>query len=450
MTKSKNYEIDMTHGPLMTKMIRFSIPLMLTGVLQLLFNAMDIVVVGRFADNTAMAAVGSTTALINIFTTLFIGISLGVNVVVARNFAAGKENRVSETVHTAILTAALSGALVTVLGLFISGPSLALMGTPSDVIAQSKLYIRIYFLGMPFFMVYNYGAAVLKAVGDTRRPLHYLIFAGFLNVCLNLVLVCVFHMGVAGVAIATIFSQFISCVLVLRCLIKANGCYRLIPSKLHINVPILKEIFRIGVPSGIQSMVINFSNTLLQSSVNSFGSIAVAGYTAANSLLGFCYMSVNAVSQCCMSFTSQNLGVGEKKRMDRVLFYGFILETVVGLIMGCGIYALGTPLLHIYSPDADVIASALEILSITTVPYLFCGFMDMLPGIMRGMGYALVPMILSIIGTVGLRIVWIFALFPAHRSLYFLFISYPASWIITILMQLVCFWAVRRRVFAKI
>lgn len=450
MSKAKQYEIDMTHGPLMSKMVFFSIPLILTGVLQLLFNAMDVVVVGRFTGKTALAAVGATTSLIHVFTTLFIGISLGVNVVVARNFASGKEKDVSDTVHTAVMTAILSGVFVMILGLLFSGTCLKWMGTPDDIIGQSRLYIHIYFLGMPFFMLYNYGAAVLKAVGDTRRPLYYLILAGILNVALNLFLVIVFHLGVAGVAIATIVSQFVSCVLVFRCLLIAEGSYRVTLSRLHIDVPIMLEIFRIGIPSGIQSMVITFSNTLLQSSVNSFGSTAMAGYTAANSLMSFCYMSVNAVSQCCMSFTSQNLGVGDKKRMDRVLRNGLIIETVIGLFMGCGIYLLGTPLLGIYSTDPEVIACGLEILVITTVPYVFCGYMDMLPGCMRGMGYAAVPMVLSVIGTVGVRILWIFALFPNHRSLFFLFISYPTSWLVTIAMQAVCLVVVRKKVLAKI
>lgn len=450
MSKNKQYEIDMTHGPLVGPMIRFALPLMLTGILQLLFNACDMVVVGRFTGKTALAAVGSTNALINIFTTLFIGISLGVNVMVARYYAAGKKEDVAETVHTAVLTAALSGILVMILGILFGGICLGWMGTPDDVIGQATLYIRIYFMGMPFFMLYNYGAAILKAVGDTRRPLYYLLFAGALNVALNLLLVCVFKLGVAGVAIATIFSQFISCVLVLRCLVTTRDCYRVEIKKLHINVPIMLETFRIGIPSGIQSMVVNFSNTLLQSSVNSFDSTAMAGYTAANSMLGFCYVSIDSVAQCSMSFTSQNLGVGDKKRLDKVLKNGFILETIVGLTVGIGIYLLGTPILHIYSSDEDVIARGLEIIAITTIPYVLCGYMNLLPGIMRGMSYAAVPMVLSVIGTVGVRIFWIYAMFPSHRSLFYLFISYPASWIVTVLMQIICYLFVRKKVYASL
>lgn len=444
--KNNKYEIDMCNGTLMDKLISFSLPLMLSGILQLLFNAVDIIVVGRFTGSQALAAVGSTTALINIFTNLFIGISLGANVLAARFYASGKEKEMSETVHTSITLALISGLVMALAGVLLARFALNLMGTPNDVIDQSVLYMRIYFLGMPFFMLYNYGAAILRAVGDTKRPLFFLVISGMTNAVLNLVLVIVFHMGVAGVAIGTIVSQLISSILVLRCLYTSNTSYRLYFSKLGIKTQYLKQIFQVGIPAGIQSTVINLSNALLQSSVNSFGSVAMAGYTAANNIFGFLYMSVNAVTQSCVSFTSQNYGVKKLKRMDRVLLDCMILSVGVTLTLGCGAYFFGPELLKIYTSDADVIRCGVEVLAFTTVPYFCCGIMDLLPGALRGMGYSGVPMILSIIGTVGTRIVWIFGLFPAHRSLSFLFISYPVSWILTILMQAVCFCFVRKHV----
>lgn len=447
--KKNKYEIDMCNGSIMDKLISFSLPLMLSGILQLMFNAVDIVVVGRFSGSQALAAVGSTTALINIFTNLFIGISLGANVLAARFYASGKEKEMSETVHTAITLALISGIIMAGIGLLLAKLALRLMGTPSDVIELSTLYMRIYFCGMPFFMLYNYGAAILRAVGDTKRPLIFLIISGVVNAGLNMILVIIFHMGVAGVGIATVISQLISCILVLRCLYKSEGCYQLRFSKLRIQKVYLRQIFQVGIPAGIQSTVINFSNALLQSSVNSFGSTAMAGYTAANNILGFLYASVNAVTQACMSFTSQNYGVGKYKRMDRVLINCLILSVVISGILGCGSYAFGTEVLKVYTEDPKVIQCGLEILSMTTVTYFLCGIMDLFPGALRGMGRSGVPMILSIIGTVGTRIVWIFMLFPQHRSLEFLFISYPASWLFTIVMQVICFYFVRKQVHAK-
>ena len=442
--KTNKYEIDMCNGTIMDKLISFSLPLMLSSILQLMFNAVDIIVVGRFSGSQALAAVGSTTALINIFTNLFIGISLGANVLAARYFAAGRDKEMSEAVHTVVTLALLSGIAMAFVGAGASGFALGLMDTPADVIDQSVTYMRIYFMGMPFFMLYNYGAAVLRAVGDTKRPLVFLIIAGLANVVLDLLLVIVIPLGVAGVAVGTVASQMISSILVLRCLYKSEGSYQLRFSKLTMKWSYLKRIFQVGVPAGIQSTVINISNALLQSSVNSFGSTAMAGYTAANNILGFLYVAVNAVTQACMSFTSQNYSVGKQKRMDRVLMDCMVLSVVVSVVLGVGAYIFGSQVLRIYTADTDVIRCGLEILSITTVPYFLCGIMDLIPGALRGMGHSAVPMILSVIGTVGIRVLWIYGFFPQHRSLQFLFISYPGSWIATIIMQAVCFYFVRR------
>ena len=356
----------------------------------------------------------------------------------------------SETVHTAITLALVSGIVMALVGLVFSRGALALMGTPDDVIGLSALYMRIYFLGMPFFMLYNYGAAILRAVGDTKRPLLFLMIAGVINACLNMVLVIVFKLGVAGVAIATVISQMISCVLVLRCLCRSESSYRLRFSELGMKGYYLKQIFSVGVPAGIQSTVINFSNVLLQSSVNSFGSTAMAGYTAANNLLGFLYVSVNSITQACMSFTSQNYGVKKTKRMDRVLVDCIILSILIATVMGGAFYVFGPQILSVYNKEPDVIKSGMEILSFTTLTYFLCGIMDLFPGAMRGMGRSGVPMILSIIGTVGTRIFWIYVVFPRNRALDVLFISYPVSWGLTIAMQVCCFILVRRKVHREI
>ena len=421
-TQKKNkYEIDMCNGTIMDKLISFALPLMVSSILQLLFNAVDIIVVGRFTGSQALAAVGSTTALINMFVNLFIGVSLGANVLSARFYAAGKEREMSETVHTAMTFALISGIAMVFVGLFCTRGALELMDTPADVIDQAALYMKIYFCGMPFFMLYNYGAAVLRAVGDTKRPLLFLIISGAINAVLNLFLVIAFSMGVAGVAIATVISQVISGVLVLWCLFTTDSCYRLQISKLGIKGEYLLQIFQVGVPAGIQSVVINFSNVLLQSSVNS-------------------------ITQACMSFTSQNYGAGKKKRMDRVLIDCMILSVIVAVTLGGSANLFGPQLLHIYTTDADVIACGTEILLYTTLTYFLCGIMDLIPGALRGMGHSAVPMILSIIGTVGTRIFWIYGVFPTHRSLMVLFLSYPASWLATILLQAVCFYFVRKKV----
>ncbi len=443
--KRSKYEIDMCHGSIMDKLISFSLPLMCTSILQLMFNAVDIIVVGKYNGSQALAAVGATTALINIFTNLFIGLSLGANVLAARYYAAGRDKEMSEAVHTSLALALISGVLMVFVGLGASRTALEIMDTPENVIDQSALYLRIYFMGMPFFMLYNYGASILRAVGDTKRPLMFLAAAGLTNVVLDLLLVIVIPLGVAGVAVGTVASQMVSSILVLWCLYRSEGSYQFRFSRLTLKGVYLKRIFQVGIPAGIQSTVINFSNALLQSSVNSFGSTAMAGYTAANNIMGFLYASVNSVTQACMSFTSQNYSVGEQKRMDRILLDCGVLSVGVSFVLGVGAYVFGNQVLRIYTSEGDVIQCGLEILSMTTVPYFLCGIMDLIPGALRGMGHSGVPMILSVIGTVGVRVLWIYGFFPYNRSLDFLFISYPGSWIITILLQVVCYHFVRKQ-----
>ena len=447
--KKSKYELDMCNGPIMRKLVSFSVPLILSGNLQLLFNAVDIIVVGKFTGRQALAAVGSTSSLINMLITFFIGISLGTNVMTGRFYAAKKDKQITDIVHTSILFALLSGIFIAVVGLFSSRWALQLMSTPEDIIDQAALYMRIYLMGMPFFMMYNYGAAILRAVGDTKRPLIFLIAAGIINAGLNMVLVIVFHLGVVGVAVATMISEMISCILVLRCLYKTEGSYQLRFSKLRIRWVYLKEMLQVGLPAGIQSVVINFSNVLLQSSVNSFGSVATAGYTAANNIFGFLYATVNAFSQTCMTFISQNYGVQKWKRMDKILIECTCLSIGVTLVLGSLVYLFGPQLLGIYTTSPEVVQWGMEVLVYTSITYFFCGIMDLLPGAMRGIGCSAVPMILSIIGTVGVRIFWIYCIFPSHHEMDVLFISYPLSWTITVIMQYTCFYFVRKKIYPK-
>ncbi len=443
----KSYEIDMCSGPLFGKIMRFAVPLILSGVLQLLFNAADIIVVGRFTGSHALAAVGSTSALINLLVNLFIGVSVGANVMAARYFGSRSEKEMYETVHTAILTALIGGCLMIFIGILMARPVLELMGTPDDVLSHAVLYMRIYFIGMPSFMVYNFGAAILRAIGDTKRPLYFLTAAGVVNVIFNLLFVIVFHMGVAGVAIATVISQTISAALVLLCLCRSEGIYRLDLKKLHIHRDKLSAMLRIGLPAGFQGMVFNISNVLIQSSVNSFGSLAMAGNTAANNIEGFVYISTNSIYQTSLSFTSQNMGAKQYKRVDRILIECLLIVTVLGLVLGNGAYLLGNSLLQVYSSDPEVITFGISRLAVVCVSYALCGIMDVMAGSIRGMGCSVMPMVVSLTGACLFRVVWIFTAFKISRSLFTLYISYPISWVLTISMHVVCYLVMRKRKF---
>ena len=435
----------MCNGTIMDKLISFALPLMVSGILQLMFNAVDIIVVGRFSGSQALAAVGSTTALINVFTNLFIGVSLGANVLAARFYAAGKDKEMSHTVHTAITLALVSGVVMAVFGLVFSRWALEIMGTPADVIDQSTLYMRIYFLGMPFFLVYNYGAAILRAVGDTKRPLFYLVTAGVINVCFNLFFVIVCHLGVAGVGLATVIAEYISAALIIRCLMRSQGCCHLDLHQLGIVKGKLRQIMQIGLPAGMQGVVFSLSNVLIQSSINSFGSTAMAGNTASMNIENFIYISMNTFQQTAMSFTSQNYGAGEEKRIHKVLFICQGLVISVGLIFGVGAWLAGDKLLSIYSSDLNVIQFGKNRMAVICTTYFLCGIMDTMVGALRGVGYSLLPMIVSLIGACGLRIVWIFTAFQIHRSLWMLYISYPITWIITGGVHILCYVLVRRK-----
>ncbi len=445
-SSSKKYEIDMCNGPLLGKILIFYVPLMLSGILQLLFNAADIVVVGRFAGNEALAAVGSTGSLTNLIVNLFIGLSVGANVLVARFYGAGQKDELKEMVQTTVATAAISGVILIFAGFFVSRPALLWMGTPEDVIAHSVLYMRIYFGGMPFMMVYNFGSAVLRAVGDTRRPLYYLLMAGVVNVILNLIFVIGFSRGVAGVAAATVISQAISAVLVVRCLIRSDSVYRLELKGIRIVPDKLLKMIQIGIPAGMQGALFSISNVLIQSSVNSFGSVAMAGNTAGSNIEGFVYTAMNAFHQATISFCGQNYGARQYKRIGKVLLICEGLVILVGLVMGNGAFFLAGVLLQLYSPDPEVISFGVLRMGYICVTYFLCGMMDVIVGALRGMGYAIMPMLVSLTGACLFRVVWIYTVFQNHRTLACLYISYPISWALTFLVHLICFAVVYRKI----
>lgn len=443
--KTKSYEIDMCNGSLFPKILAFSIPLMLSGILQLLFNAADMVVVGRFAGSTALAAVGANAALINLLTNLFIGFSVGANVLVAQFYGAGKEREMSETVHSAIILSLLCGGILLVVGILAAPQILILMGTPEDVLGQAVLYIRIYFAGIPALLLYNFGSSILRAVGDTKRPLYYLMAAGVINVILNLFFVIGLGLGVAGVALATVISQCVSAVLVLRCMMRMDGGCRVELSKLRMNREKVIQIMRIGFPAGLQGTVFSLSNVLIQSSVNSFGSVAVAGNTAGQNIEGFIYMAMNTFHQTALSFSSQNYGAGNYKRIGKVFLECLGLVTFVGLSLGWAAYLFGDPLLGIYSSDPKVIEVGLLRMSVICTMYCLCGIMDVTVGELRGIGCAVLPMVVSLLGVCGFRVFWIFTIFAQYRSLWVLYISYPVSWVLTAGINMVCFLLVTRK-----
>lgn len=443
--KAKSYEIDMCNGPLFPKILAFSIPLMLSGILQLLFNAADMIVVGRFAGSTALAAVGANAALINLLTNLFIGFSIGANVLVAQFYGAGKERDMSETVHSAILLSLLCGGILLVLGILAAPQILILMGTPGDVLGQAVLYIRIYFIGIPVLLLYNFGSSILRAVGDTKRPLYYLLTAGIINVILNLIFVIGLRMGVAGVALATVISQSVSAALVLRCMMHMEGGCRVELVKLKINREKMLQIMRIGFPAGLQGTVFSLSNVLIQSSVNSFGSVAVAGNTAGQNIEGFIYMAMNTFHQTALSFSSQNFGAGNYKRIGRVFLECLGLVTFVGLSLGWLAYLFGNQLLGIYSSDPQVIEVGLLRMSVICTMYCLCGIMDVTVGELRGIGCSVLPMVVSVLGVCAFRVFWIFTIFQQYRSLWTLYISYPISWVLTAAVNMVCFMLVRKK-----
>ncbi len=445
ITAQKSGATDLTSGPLLKKIILFSLPLALSSILQLLFNAADVIVVGRFAGSTALAAVGSNTSLINLLISLFVGLSIGSNVVAARCFGAQDETGVRNTVNTSIAVSLISGVFLAILGFFAARVLLELMSCPEDVIDLSTLYLKIYFLGMPFNILYNFSSALLRAVGDTRRPLYCLATSGVVNVLLNLVFVIRFQMSVAGVALATIISQAISSAMVIWLLTHEDGPLHLDLRAVGIHLPTLIQILQIGLPAGLQSTVFSLSNVVIQSAINSFGSVIVAGNSAAANIEGFVYMAMNAFAQATVTFTSQNIGARRYDNLTRVLSGCLLCVVLVGLVLGIGASMLGNQLLGIYSSDPKVIAAGIVRLNIICRTYFLCGIMDVLAGALRGMGYSVAPMVISLVGSCALRLVWIATIFRIFRATQTIYYSYPITWILTALALIVCLVVVRRR-----
>ena len=450
--KKPGYSIDMVNGPLAGKLLLFALPLMLSSLLQLLFNAADVVVVGRYAGKEALAAVGSNGSLINLLVNLFIGFSVGANVVVARDLGAGREEDVGKSVHTSVTLSLISGVVLMAAGTILARQLLVWTASPAEVIGLATVYLRIYFCGMPANMLYNFGAAILRAQGDTRRPLYFLSIAGVTNVALNLLFVIVLEMSVAGVALATIISQYISALLVLQCLIRDKGALRLDLKKLGLDKRVIIRICQVGLPAGFQGIVFSLSNVVIQSSINSFNSTAiVAGSSTSSNIEGFVYTGMNAIYQPCLTFTSQNYGAGKCRRVDRTLLLCLGYVTAIGLALGNLAVFLGPQLASIYAPgEPEVVAQAVLRLQYVCSLYFLCGIMDTMVGVLRGLGYSVVPMVVSMVGACVTRLVWVATIFQVYRSPEVLYLSYPVSWTITLTVHILFFLFIRRHAYAKV
>lgn len=448
--KKRKHEIDMCNGPLLGKVLLFSLPLMLSGILQLLYNAADVAVVGRFAGSTSLAAVGSTGSLINLMINLFIGLSVGASVVVARNLGAHDFRKAHDSVHTAIAISLVAGIVTLIIGVSLSKLFLSLMDMPSDVIDLATLYMRIYFLGMPGLMVYNFGSAILRAMGDTMRPLYFLTISGIVNIVLNLFFVCIFHMDVAGVALATIISQYISAALVVICLLRLDNCCHLNIKEITFHKSEVFEMIKVGLPAGIQGSLFSISNVLIQSSINSFGSTVMAGNAAASNIEGFTYTAMNSVYQAAVTFVSQNVGAKKPERISRVAIVTLLTVTAIGLIMGGASYLGGETLLKIYSTDSAIIPYGMIRLRYICLTYFLCGIMDVFVGLLRGMNCSTIPMIVSIFGSCVFRVLWVYTVFRANPTQETLYIAYTISWSICAAVHFICFLIIKKRLTKKL
>lgn len=438
----------MLQGPLFGSIVSYTIPIILTGILQLLFNAADLVVVGRFCGSVSVAAVGATGAITNLIVNLFIGLSVGAGVTVAQALGAREEEAVHRTVHTALPAALFSGLVLTVVGILFSETFLIWMGTPEDVLPLSAVYMRIYFAGITFTMVYNFSASILRAAGDTRSPLIFLSVSGVINVVLNVVFVTGFHMNVAGVALATTISQGISAILVVAALMRRTDACKLVLTKLRIYLPQLAKIVRIGLPAGIQSSLFSISNVMIQSSINSFGGVLMSGNAAAGNIEGFLYVTINSFHQTAVNYIGQNVGAQQYSRVKKCLWICLGCVSVVGFVLSLLIYGFGPQLLSIYITDSqEAISYGMIRFAYASLPYFLCGLMDVSTGALRGMGASVTPMIISVLGVCGIRIGWILTIFqvPQFHTPQCLYISYPVSWTVTFLCQLMAFWWVYRK-----
>lgn len=420
--------VNMLEGPLLGPIFLFAMPLFITSVLQLAFNAVDIIVVGKFTGHHALAAVGATGPVINLLVTMFMGISLGASVIMGKNVGARDFKNAQDTLHTAIGISILGGILVLFAGIFTAMPLLRLMQTPPEVIKLAGEYLKIYYIGMPGFMVYNFGSALLRAIGDSRRPMYFLTISGIFNVICNLIFVIVFKMGVAGVAIATSISQYIAAALTVASLLKADGYMKLSFDKIRISKDKALGMMKIGLPAGFQGALFSISNILIQSGINSFGSVVMAGNTAAGNLEGFVYMGMNAVYQTSLSFTSQNMGAKQYDRVKKIFWTCVRVVIVVGLVLGVGAWIFGDKLLRLYTDEPEVIKYGVERLGVVSATYFLCGIMDTMVGGLRGMGYSITPMIIGLTAVCILRMIWIATIFQSIHTPVVLYLSYPLSW----------------------
>ena len=445
---AKSNQIDMTEGSVFLKLLQFSIPLIFSSVLQLFFNAADVVVVGRFAGVNSLAAVGSTSSLINLLVNLFLGLSVGTNVIAANYFGSANRKKLSQTVHTALLLSVYSGIFLTVIGVFGAKYILRMMSSPEEVLSLATLYLQIYFGGITASMIYNFGSALLRSKGDTKRPMYILFAAGLINVVLNLVFVICFKMDVAGVALATVISQVFSAAMIIRCLTSETDDFRLFLSKLKIDREIFIAILKIGLPAGFQGILFSFSNVIIQSSVNSFGNIVIAGNSAASNIEGFVYISMNGFAQGALTFVSQNYGAHKMKRIKKVVGIAVLCALVAGTVLGNLAYVFGGRLIAIYNSDADVIQAGLVRMSVIMTTYALCGIMDVMANSVRGIGHSLLPMVVSLLGACGLRLVWLATAFqiPAFHTCFTVYLSYPISWAMTFAAHVVCFAIIFRRI----
>lgn len=447
----KSVQIRMTEGAITSKLVAFSVPLIFSSVLQLMFNAADVIVVGRFAGDNSLAAVGSTTSLVNLLVNLFQGLSIGTNVVAANYFGAGRKKELFQTVHTAMLLSVLSGMLLTVIGVLGARVLLRMMQAPDEVLSLAAVYLRIYFGGITVTMIYNFGSALLRAKGDTRRPLFILCAAGIVNIMLNLLFVIPLGMDVAGVALATVISQCFAAALVVVILVREADGFRLELKRLHLDRDVFIRILKIGLPAGFQGIMFSFSNVIIQSSINLFGSAVIAGNSAGISIEGFVYTAMNGFSQGTLTFTSQNMGAGKTERIKRAVVVSQCLVIFIGVVFGNAVVFFSRPLLGIFSRNPDVIAAGVQRLRIVCSTYALCGMMDCMGNAVRGIGHSVLPMLITLVGACGLRLLWIATVFQADRfhTCPVIFLSYPVSWMLTFTAHLVCFIVVFRRIRAS-
>ena len=439
---SKTRIIDMTRGPLFHNIISYTIPIMLTGFLQLLFNAADLIIVGQFCGSISVAAVGATGAITNLIVNLFIGLSVGTGVAVAQALGAEDNKKVHRAIHTAIPTALVGGVILTIVGVLFSETFLRWMDTPENVLPLSALYMKIYFAGIIFMMLYNFCASILRASGDTKSPLIFLTIAGVINVALNVIFVTVFDLNVAGVALATTISQAVSAVLVVIALVKRNDACKLQFSKLRFYKDELMQIIKIGLPAGIQGSLFSISNVVIQSSINSFGEIVMSGNAAALNIEGFMFVCLNAFHQTTLNFTGQNIGANQYKRAKKVFLLCMSSVFVIGLVVSIGVYLAGPHLLKIYLPDSvEAISYGMVRLKCLCLAYCLLGMMDVSGGGLRGMGVSFAPMVISVLGVCGIRIGWIYTIFqiPEFHTPEYLYMSYAISWGVTFIAQTVAY-----------